>query len=148
MCGDFCCFLAHVVEIFKSPHVGGLVPLEQGEEVGGEECRAVHAHDVYGRIVDLQVDCLRVCDCRRVGVSGVRNLLLGDGDGGCDCQPPACIRTEDVGKVDHSDLSIGRIEILIVDGIITYLDVDEQACLGRKNIDVGDVLKEATARRK
>ena len=31
---------------------------------------------------------------------------------------------------------------------ITYIDGDEQAGLGRKNIDVGDVLKEETARRK
>ena len=55
--------------------------LEQGEEVGGKECRAIHAHDVYGRIVDLQVGCLRIGDCCRVCVSGARNLLLGDGDG-------------------------------------------------------------------
>ena len=148
MCGDCCRVLAHVVKILQSPHVGGLVPLQQGEEVGCEECRAVHAHDVHGGIVNLQGGFLRIGDCSRVGVSGVRNLLLGDGDGGCDCQPPACIGTEDVGKVAHGDLSIGWIEILIVDGIVTYLDGDEQAGLGRENIDVGEVLKEEAARRK
>ncbi|MQO08635.1 hypothetical protein F7D57_02615 [Prevotella copri] len=74
--------------------------------------------------------------------------MLGDGDGGCDCQPPACIGTEDVGKVAHGDLSIGWIEILIVDDVVTYLDGDEQARLGRENIDVGEVLKEEAARRK
>ena len=81
-------------------------------------------------------------ECWGVGMWGGGKVLVGDGDGGCEWEGGGWIRREDVGKVDECEVWMGRIEIVMVDGMMRYVDGEEEGGVGCKNVDVGDVVKE------